>query len=186
MKLSTVAILFIIVSCKHKNKDTCTWRSVDQLQQLDLTKCPKANQPGNDSIYFRLRHFSGEYNTERKNNGIPVLPGNFEAELYSVNNQAKWHGDIKDGEFLTIGKPYLKWKSLEWNKDTLKYDISLFVEGDKDRYGPSLSVTYYLDTLGDRTNYLIDYIYSPGIDSRHILMSKVQADSVLKTWKTGQ
>jgi hypothetical protein len=77
----------------------------------------------------------------------------------------------------------MKWKTLEWNGDTLKYDNSLFIEGKNDRWGKTLSIVYYLDTLTGGKDYLFRYEYSPGQNYADIIMNKNQADSVLKAWK---
>src|SRR5262249_55582324 len=144
--------------------------------------CPSS--PPGDSTFVWMRYYSGVYNSLRKIKGIPILPANFVAEVFTSANQVRWHGDIdRNGRFIEIGKPYMKWKTLEWNKDTLLYDYSLFIEGKNDRWGKTLSIKYYLDTLIGNKNYLFEYKYSPGQDQPDLTMSKNQADSVLKAWK---
>jgi hypothetical protein len=127
--------------------------------------------------------FSAGYNTIRKEKGIPVLPDDFEAETYSVNNQVRWHGDLKDGEWIEQDKPFLKWKTLEWDGNTLLYDRNLFVEDPKkDRYGNYLWIAYELDTSTADKKYLFMCTYK---DSNRVedILTKPQADSILKAWK---
>ena len=178
--IALILVAAFLFSCTGKKK--CTWSTVEDLDNADFIKCTPA--PERDSTFIYMRHFSGGYNSMRQSKGIPLLPGNYFAEVYSVNNQVKWHGDYtKDGRFIEINKPYMKWKTLEWSGDTLKYDLSLFVVGGKDGYGDKLmNITYYLDTLNNRKDYLFEYLYFPGRDSKVILFTKAQADSVLKAW----
>lgn len=179
MKL-TVFLLVFILSLSCKQKSACEWRTVDNLNKLDFTQCRPA--PPDDSMYIYMNLFSAGYNTIREEKGIPVLPGDFEAEVYSVNNQVRWHGDVENGEWVERNKPFLKWKTLEWDKHTLLYDRNLFVEDPKkDRYGNSLWIAYELDTLSAGKEYFFQYQYE---DSNRVQteLNKYQADSILKAW----
>ena len=83
---------------------------------------------------------------------------------------------------ISFSHPYLKWKTVRWRGDTLLEDHSFYVENsDKDRWGKTLEISYYLDTVQQR-GYLFEYNYSPGNPAPDISFTRQQADSLLKLW----
>ncbi len=185
MKPAIILLLSVfILSCKQKRKDPCEWRTVAELQALDLAKCRKPVPF--DSMYHFMKDYSGGLNVFRKDKGIPVLPLDAEAELFSVNNQIRWHGDFKNGEFVEMKKPFMKWKDLQWDRNTLIYDRTIFVEDPaKDRNGNTLFIVYSLDTASAGGRYLFRYEYDDS-SNRTTILTKFQSDSVLKAWKLDQ
>lgn len=168
-----------MASCRQK-KNSCEWRSAAALEQIDRKKCLKQD-PAQDSIYARLRQFSLSFNPFRKEKGIPVLEPDFEC-LYFYPGDIRWSGDIKDGKFTPPDHPYLKWKTVRWRADTLLADYNLFVKNpEKDRWGTTLEIQYYKDTL-QQQGYLFRYIYQQDSKSPEIDFSRAQVDSVLKEW----
>jgi hypothetical protein len=172
-------ILFIgLFSCKQKNQ--CEWRSASDLEQIDRATC-LSHWPENDTLYARLQKFSLSYNPFRRQKGIPVLAQ--ESECLSLcEGDVRWSGDIKNGKSISFSHPYLKWKTVRWRGDTLLEDHSFYVENsDKDRWGKTLEISYYLDTVQQR-GYLFEYNYSPGNPAPDISFTRQQADSLLKLW----
>lgn len=172
-------VLFVLVcSCKQKNK--CDWRTASALEKIDRVKC-LSQLPANDSFYAQLRKFSLSFNPYRRQNRIPVLSPDYEC-LYLCPGDVRWAGDIQEGEYVPPSHPYLKWKTVQWTGDTLLADWNLFVENsDKDRWGKTLVINYYLDTIS-RKNYKFEYIYSSGNPAPDISFNQHQADSLLKSW----
>lgn len=171
-------IFLSLGSCKEKNP--CEWRTAAALDRIDRKKC-LAHSPSQDSLYAQLRNFSLSFNPSRKEKGIPLLSPDVEC-LSLCEGDVRWAGDIRDGEYVPPSHPYLKWKTIQWRSDTLLADRSLFVENaEKDRWGKTLVINYYLDTLS-RKEYRFEYLYSPGNPAPDILFSRQQADSLLSLW----
>jgi hypothetical protein len=172
-------ILFIgLFSCKQKNQ--WEWRSASDLEQIDRAKC-LSSWPENDSLYAELRKFSLSFNPFRRQKGIPVLSQEFEC-LSLCEGDVRWAGDIKNGKSISLSYPFLKWKTIRWRADTLLADYSFYVENsEKDRWGKTLEISYYLDTLQNK-GYLFEYNYSPGNPAPDISFTRDQADSLLKLW----
>jgi hypothetical protein len=176
MRFLSLFFLLALLSCHHK-KDCDSFSTVEDLQKADLQKCKV------DSMFILMQQFSGAYNAARKEKGIPVLPMNYIAEVYTVGNQVRWHSEANDERYFATGKPYMKWKDLEWNNDTLKYDRSVFTEGKHEHPSNNLIITYSLDTLTDHKSYVFRYEYSPKSDTAaDIVLTKAQADSILSKW----
>jgi hypothetical protein len=178
MRVLIVTVLLVFLfACKTKKK--CTFSTVADLDHADFKECPPS--PAGDSSFIYMRMFSGSYDSMRKAMGIPALPKDYIAEVYSVDNQVRWHSEVNDDRYSKTGKPYMKWKDLEWSKDTLKYDRSIFTDGKKEHPSNYLTIVYYLDTLNSRT-YTFRYEYSPKGDANDVVLTKMQADSVLNAW----
>jgi hypothetical protein len=176
--LLVMLIGLVLFSCKRKKE--CTFSTVADLDKADFKECPPT--PKGDSTFIYMRQFSGGYDSMRKAKGIPALPKDYMVEVFTVDNQVRWHSEMNDDRYFKTGKPYLKWKDLEWSKDTLKYDRSIFTEGKKEHPSNNLIIVYYLDTLTSRKDYLFRYEYSPKNDTADVVLTKPQADSVLKAW----
>jgi hypothetical protein len=176
MKRTCIVFFTLLLAASCKSKDECRFTTAEELDKADLVKC-KA-----DAMYFFMRKFSLAFNDERKKAGIPLLPADYIAEVYTVGNQVRWHSEMDD-RYFSKGLPYMKWKDLEWNGDTLKYDRSIFSEGKKEHPSNTLMIKYWLDTVSGSNQYLFTYEYSPKGNADDRELTPLQADSILKAWK---
>jgi hypothetical protein len=171
-------LIMLLVSLSTSCKDECNgdFRTVAELDNFDFGKC------GGEKMYAYMQHYSGGYGSVRKAKGIPSLPDNFVAMVWTVDNQVRWINEerIEDRSFK---QPYYKYKNIEWNGEMLKYDVSVFVKNDAAKSW--LRIAYWQDTLSKTRGYKFSYDFGNdayAADSTSAL-TKHQADSILKDWK---
>lgn len=176
MRIIFILLTGLVISCN--GKDECTWSTVADLDKGDLTKCK------GDSMFYYMKKFSGGYDNERKEKGIPKLPKNFRGVVWTVNNQVRWiNQEMYDriAADSNIREPFMDRKDIEWNEDTLIYDWTNF--SARDSLDSWVWIFYTRDSTTGNYNFTCGYSNKNTPTDTDAGITKAKADSILKAWK---
>lgn len=179
IQLFSITFLLVLVSACERRSPCDGFVTAKDLDETDLVKCKVPDD------FKYMQQFSLAYNAYRAANGIPLLPADFMGITWTVTNQVRWLNRKAIDENRadsTLRRPYLDRKDLEWKGNQLIYDRSNY--NSMDSLKSWLVIEYILDTLSGKNKYQLNYTYSTSysMDDNHLIISRQQADSVLKAW----